>query len=117
MDPGGLRDAIDGTRDLVNDTVDTVGEKIREVRTSIDESTDLIREGAGTIGPVGLFVGAAVVGMVLGSVLPVSKMENARLGPVRERFKKQARAAGAQLLKKGQRAILDTIAAAKGPVT
>jgi ElaB/YqjD/DUF883 family membrane-anchored ribosome-binding protein len=137
-------DAIAYKADVPGRMQDAIGGKIDDVKTSIAQATNAVREGAGSIresignalpdteaiqdqtartisfmreNPLGLFFGAAAVGFVLGSILPVSDIENARLGPVREQLKKKAQSAGGQLIKQGQAVVRDTIEAAKVTAT
>jgi ElaB/YqjD/DUF883 family membrane-anchored ribosome-binding protein len=142
-DPSDIREEIENTRDRMTDTVgDAIGGKIDDVKTSIAQATNAVRERADSVresvgnalpdsdaiqdqaartvsfmreNPLGLLFGAAAVGFVLGSILPGSEVENARLGPVREQLKEKAQAAGGQLLKQGQAVVQDAIGGRRAP--
>ena len=112
-DTSELREEIDETRDRMGDTVDAiayktdvrarVGDAIRgtvsNVRDRVGDvqdramgAADSAASAAGTLreNPLGLLFGMAAAGFLLGSLLPSTKIERERLGPIGDQLKEQA---------------------------
>jgi len=113
QDANDIREEIDETRERMGDTVDAISYKAdvrSRIRDSITGTVGGLRDRAaemmpdmrdvqgraaglaGTIreNPLGLFFGAAAVGFLLGSLIPITDVENERLGPIGDQLKDQA---------------------------
>lgn len=115
-DPDELREEIEETRERLSDTADalaykadvrrrmqdaitgTVGQARRamsrasdampdpgEVQTNAMNVVNAVREN-----PLGLFFGMAAVGFLIGSLAPLTQLENEQLGPVVDQMKDRA---------------------------
>lgn len=91
----------------VRDQMGTVREQMGTVRERVTK--DRIREN-----PLGLFLGAAAVGFLLGSLVPATDIESERFGEISDRLKQRAQATGGQILAQGKAVVLETVEAAKG---
>ena len=52
--------------------------------------------------PLGLAVGAAAVGFLAGMLVPSSRVEDEKLGPVADKVKEQAKETGQEALERGK---------------
>ena len=116
-DPRAIREEIEDTRERMGDTVDALGykadvparakdslsERVEGVRAKltgasaqVSEATpgteDLARAGQQAVGiaqenPLGLAIGAAAVGFLAGMLVPSTRVEDERLGPVADQVK------------------------------
>ncbi len=112
----------DRMRDAVNDRFESVKATVGVVRdraASAMPDADAIRAvGSNTIGavrenPLGLLFGSAAIGFLCGWLVPVSDVENERLGPIGDQLKQTAQTAGGQIFEQGKAVVRDTFDAAK----
>jgi len=63
-----------------------------------------VRKAAGVAqeNPLGLAVGAVAAGFLLGMLVPSSRVEDEKLGPVADRVKEQAKETGQEALERGK---------------
>lgn len=138
QDPNAIRGQIEETRDRMGETVDALGYKAdvpARAKESISDRVDTLKSkitGAGSgvseatpssedvkqgakqaVGvvqenPLGLVIGAAAAGFVAGMLVPSTKVENERLGPVADQVKEQARQTGQEALEHGKQIAQDT---------
>jgi gas vesicle protein len=132
QDPNAIRDQIEQTRDRMSETVDALGYKadvparardsvsgrVETIKTKITGTgsdiaqatpdADDVRAGARqAVGlaqenPLGLVIGAAAAGFLAGFLLPSTKVEDERLGPIADEVKQQARETGQEALEHGR---------------
>jgi hypothetical protein len=116
QDPNEIRQGIEDTRAEMGETVEALGHKtdvtgrakgavadrVESVRSRVSGSTpdsgevkDRTRRAAGMAqeNPLGLAIGATAVGFVAGMVVPSTKMEDERLGPVADQVKEKGQEA------------------------
>jgi gas vesicle protein len=141
-DPAAIRDEIDRTRERMGETVDALGYKAdvpSRAKDSISETAQSIKDKIGGTGsqmsqaapdaqdvkragrqavgvvqenPVGLAVGAAAVGFLAGMLIPSTRAEHERLGPVADQVKQQAKETGQEALDRGRQVAQDTMKSA-----
>jgi len=122
-DPAAIREEIEQTRERMGDTVDALGykadvpsrakdsindkvqgakAKITGTGSQVSDATpgteDVKQAGKQAVGiaqenPLGLAIGAAAVGFLAGMLIPSTKLEDERLGPVADQVKEQSRPA------------------------
>ncbi len=108
-DTNDLREEIDQTRGRMGETVDAIAYKadvpgrIGDAITGTIGNLNAIENTKGVIdtakgaaaavreNPLGLFFGAAAVGFLIGSLLPGTRIERERLGPIGDQLKEQAK--------------------------
>jgi hypothetical protein len=116
-DPRQIRQDIEQTRERMGDTVEALGHKtdvtgrakeaisgkVGSVREKVSGSTpdsaevkESARHAAGVAqeNPLGLGLAAVGVGFVAGLLVPVTKVENEKLGPIADDVKEKARETG-----------------------
>ena len=139
-DPDMIRRDIEQTRERMGDTVDALGhkadvksrakesmtgtvdsvkEKLVGAKTSANEATlgtDDVKQGARrAVGvaqenPLGLAVGAAAVGFLAGMLIPSTRVEDEKLGPMADQVKET----GQEALERGKAVAQETASAAAG---
>jgi ElaB/YqjD/DUF883 family membrane-anchored ribosome-binding protein len=101
---GGLSERVSGATDTLSDRTPS-GE---DVKQKTQRAAGLVREN-----PLGLAIGAAAAGFLIGLVLPSTRMEDERLGEVADTVKAKATEAGQEALSRGQQVAQDAAQAAK----
>lgn len=138
QDPAAIRQEIEQTRERMGDTVDALGykadvpsrakdsiaDKTQSVKAKITgagsqvsdakpSSDDVKQAGQRAVGvaqenPLGLAIGAAAVGFIAGLLIPSTKVEDERLGPVADQVKEQAQQTGQEAIERGKQIAQDT---------
>jgi gas vesicle protein len=141
-DPDMIRREIEGTRERMGDTVDALGyktdvksrakesvtgkvdsvkEKIVGAKDSAMESTPSggdVKQGARqAVGmaqenPLGLAVGAVAVGFLAGMLIPSTRVENERIGPMADQVKEQITSTAQEAVEHGKAVASETASAA-----
>ena len=136
-DPAAIRQEIEQTRGRMGDTVDALGYradvparakesitgKVQDVKAKVSGvgsraseaapgPADVKQAGKRAAGvaqenPLGLAIGAAAVGFVAGLLIPSTKVEDERLGPVADQVKDQAKQTGQEALEHGKQVAQD----------
>jgi len=131
-DPDAIRDEIADTRERMGDTIDALGYKAdvkSRTKDNVSGKVDSVKERLGLAGqkasdmtpdteqvkgqarkaagiaqenPLGLAVGAAAVGFLVGMLVPSSRVEDEKLGPMADRVKEQAKETGQEALERGK---------------
>ena len=131
-DPDAIRDEIADTRERMGDTIDALGYKAdvkSRTKDNVSGKVDSVKERLGLAGqkasdmtpdteqvkgqarkaagvaqenPLGLAVGAAAAGFLVGMLVPSSRVEDEKLGPMADRVKEQAKETGQEALERGK---------------
>jgi hypothetical protein len=131
-DPDAIRDEIADTRERMGDTIDALGYKAdvkSRAKENVAGKVDSVKESLGLAGqkagdmtpdteqvkgqvrkaagvaqenPLGLALGAAAAGFLLGMLVPSSRVEDEKLGPTADRVKEQAKETGQEALERGK---------------
>jgi hypothetical protein len=131
QDPDMIRRDIEDTRERMGDTVDALGYKtdvkaragdkvgaLKEKVTGAAPSGSDVQDGAKkAVGiaqenPLGLAIGAVAVGFLAGMLIPSTKVENEKLGPMADQVKEQIKETGAEALEHGKAVASETASAA-----
>ena len=130
QDPEAIRRDIEETRNQMGDTVEAIGYKTdvrSRAKDSLQERTGRVRDkiagatpdtgdmkggarqavGVVQENPIGLALGAVAVGFVAGMLIPSSKVEDEKLGPVADQVKQQAADTGQEALERGKQVAQD----------
>ena len=127
-----IRSEIEETRERMGETVDALAHKANvpgRMRESVAEKTERFRSqmsgtasrvseatpdtgdvkhgarqaaGVAQENPIGLGIGAAAAGFLLGLMIPSSRVEDERLGPTADQVKDRARETGQEALERGR---------------
>jgi ElaB/YqjD/DUF883 family membrane-anchored ribosome-binding protein len=131
-DPSAIREEIEQTRARMGDTVDAIGyktdvkarakesvsDKVGGVRKRITGAKDTVgdatpstddvkhgaRQAAGLVqeNPIGLGVAAIAGGLLIGMLIPSSKIEDEKLGPMSTEVKERARETAHEAVDRGK---------------
>jgi ElaB/YqjD/DUF883 family membrane-anchored ribosome-binding protein len=110
-DPDAIRDEIADTRERMGDKIDALGYKAdvkSRAKDNVSGKVDAVKgqvRGAASVAqenPLGLAVGAAAVGFLAGLLVPSSRVEDEKLGPMADRVKDQAKETGQEALERGK---------------
>jgi gas vesicle protein len=131
-DPDTIRDEIADTRERMGDTIDALGYKAdvkSRAKDNVAGKVDSVKESLGLAGqkasdvtpdaeqvkgqarkaaglaqenPLGLAVGAMAVGFLAGMLVPSSRVEDEKLGPMADKVKDQAKETGQEALDRGK---------------
>jgi Protein of unknown function (DUF3618) len=86
------RDAIAGTADTAGDATPSTQDVRRQARRAV---------GIAQENPLGLAIGAAAVGFLAGMLVPSTRVEDERVGPVADQVKEKARQVGQEAVERG----------------
>jgi ElaB/YqjD/DUF883 family membrane-anchored ribosome-binding protein len=145
-DPDAIRDEIADTRERMGDTIDALGYKAdvkSRAKDNVSGKVDSVKERLGLAGqkasdmtpdteqvkgqarkaagiaqenPLGLAVGAAAAGFLVGMLVPSSRVEDEKLGPMADRVKEQAKETGQEALERGQQVAQEAVQNARDTV-
>jgi Protein of unknown function (DUF3618) len=92
---------------------DTAG-RVRDATPSGEQVKRTARRAAGLAqeNPLGLAIGAAAVGFLAGLVVPSTRVEDQRLGPVADQVKDRARETGQEALERGKQVAQEAVSSA-----
>ena len=138
-DPHEIREEIDRTRDEMGDTVEALGYKT-DVKTrakeNITDKRDRLKEritgttpdpedvkqgakravGVAQENPLGLAIGSLAAGFVAGMLVPSTRVEDEKLGPMADQLKDQAKETGQEALERGKEVAQEAAQSAKETV-
>ena len=131
-DPDRIREEIAQTRLEMGETVDALGYKADVKARAKDRVTGVKDRIVGTTpdtgdvkhqarraksvaeeNPVGLAVGALAVGFLAGMLIPSTRVEDERLGPMADDVKQRAKETGQEALERGKQVAQDAAQTAK----
>ena len=131
-----IRNDIEQTRDEMSDTVDALGHKA-DVKTRTKAAlgsrkdalvskvsggtpdSDEVKQGAQkAVGvaqenPLGLAVGSLAVGFLAGMLIPSSKVEDEKIGPMADQVKEKAKETGQEAVERGKQVAGEAAESAK----
>jgi ElaB/YqjD/DUF883 family membrane-anchored ribosome-binding protein len=125
QDPHEIRQEIEETRGQMGETVEALGHKtdvkgrakgavsdrVESVRSKVSGSTPdsgEVKQGAQRAAgmaqenPLGLALGATAVGFVAGMLVPSTRMEDERIGPMADQLKEKAMETGQEAVERGK---------------
>jgi hypothetical protein len=137
-DPSAIREEIEQTRAQMGDTVDAIGYKtdvksrakesvqgkiggVRDRITGVKDSAPSggdVKEGARKVAgvaesnPLGLGVAAVAGGFLIGMLVPTTKVEDEKLGPMSTQVKEQAKETASEAVEHGKQVVQDVASSA-----
>lgn len=141
-DPRAIREEIEETRERMGDTVDalaykadvktrakeSVSEKVDSLKSKVTGAKESVSDATPSGGdvkagarrsvgiaqenPLGLALGAAAIGFVAGMLIPSTRVEDERIGPVADQVKAKAAETGQQALDRGRQVASDVASSA-----
>jgi gas vesicle protein len=138
QDPEAIREQIEQTRERMGDTVDAlgykadvktrakenIGGKIESVKDKVTGKTSQVSDaapsgedvkqtarqavGVAQENPLGLAIGSVAMGFLAGMLIPSTRVEHERLGPMADQVKEQAKQTGQEALDRGKQVAQET---------
>ena len=125
QDPDQIRNDIEGTRARMGDTAEALGHKADvpgRAREAISDKVDSVKStftgatpssgdvkqgarqavGMAKENPLGLAISAMALGFVAGLLIPSTKVEDERIGPMADQVKDQAKEIGQEAVERGK---------------
>jgi gas vesicle protein len=135
-EPGEIREEIEHTRTDMGDTVEALGykadvktrakdniadkrDRLKERITGTTPDPDDVKQGAKrAVGvaqenPLGLAVGSLAVGFVAGMLVPSTRVEDEKIGPMADQLKETAKETGQEALERGKEVAQEAAQSAK----
>jgi ElaB/YqjD/DUF883 family membrane-anchored ribosome-binding protein len=118
--------AKETAQNKMDDVRSSVGQRVQQVRDRLQDARDTVqeqaREGMRTMpmmaeNPIGMLIAGVAVGFLIGLVLPVTRFESERIGPIANDMKNKARQAGSEVARRGGEVIKETISAGREAAT
>jgi hypothetical protein len=110
-----LRDVADNA-DAVRRSKDTIGDRIESAKSAAQGAMSSAQDALGNLrpseNPMLMLLGGLAAGFLIGMIVPISRFENERLGPVAGDLKSRMREAGVQAARRGGEVIKESIEAA-----
>jgi gas vesicle protein len=108
--PARTKESISGKVDTLKSKITGVGSQIAEATPEASDVKDGARQTVGMVqeNPLGLAIGAAAAGFLAGMLIPGTKVEDERIGPVADEVKEQARQTGQEALEHGRQIAQET---------
>ncbi len=131
-----IRNDIEQTRDEMSDTVDALGHKA-DVKTRTKEALGSRKDalvskvsgntpdgadvkqgakraaGVAQENPLGLAIGSLAVGFLAGMLIPSSRVEDEKIGPVADQVKEKAKETGQEAIERGKQVAGEAAESAK----
>jgi hypothetical protein len=104
------KEAVTGTASRAGDTASRVGDAAPggdQVKWQARRAAGLAQEN-----PLGLAIGAAALGFLAGLVVPATRVEDERLGPVADEVKDRVRETGQEALERGKQVAQEAVGSA-----
>ncbi len=107
--------AITGAKEKVTGAGQSAASSVSDATPSREEVAQQARRAAGIAqeNPLGLAVGSLAAGFLLGLVVPSTRVEQERIGPIADQVKDKAREAGQEALERGKQVAQQTAETAK----
>src|SRR5215210_1539205 len=95
--PGRAREAISGRVESVKSTISGSTPDKGDVKQGAQRAAGIAREN-----PLGLAIGATALGFVAGLLVPSTRVENEKIGPMADEVKDRAKETGQEALERGK---------------
>jgi ElaB/YqjD/DUF883 family membrane-anchored ribosome-binding protein len=95
--PGRAKEAVSGRVESVKSTISGATPDSGDVKQGAHRAKGMAQEN-----PLGLAIGAAAVGFVAGMMVPSTRMEDERIGPMADQLKEKAMETGQEAVERGK---------------
>lgn len=112
-----VAETVDTMKENVSGSVGTMKEKITGATPDMPDRGQVTGQARRAVGiaqenPLGLAIGSVALGFLAGMLIPESRAEHERLGPIADQVKDQARQTGQEALERGRQVAQETAQAA-----
>ena len=127
QDPDAIRQDIEQTREQMGETIGAIGYKadVKErAKESVTDRADAFKSkvsgvsaqqavGVAQENPLGLALGAVAAGFIAGMLIPSTRVEDEKLGPMADQVNDQVKETGQEALDRGKQVAQDVAQAAQ----
>jgi len=106
----------EAAQDRIDDAKHAVMDRVQGARDALGSAGMRVRDVT-VENPIGMLLAGLAVGFLVGMMLPVSRFEAERIGPMADEMKDRMREAGGEMMRRGGEVIKDTIEATKEAAT
>ena len=109
------KDNIAGKRDRLKEKVTGTGSRVSEATPDAEEVKQRAKRAAGIAqeNPLGLALGSVAVGFIAGMLVPSTRIEDEKIGPMADQVKERAKDTGQEALERGKEVAQDAAQSAK----
>jgi gas vesicle protein len=99
-----MSDKVQSVRESITGTAGTVGGTVSDAAPSAGDMKQAAKRGAGIAqeNPMGLAVGSIAIGFLAGMLIPGTRVEDEKLGPMADQVKDQVMETGQEALERGK---------------
>jgi hypothetical protein len=110
-----VKSKVTGAKDSVRDSVVGAKESVGSATPGSEEVKHTTRRAVGIAqeNPLGLAIGSVAVGFVAGMLIPSTRVEDEKIGPVTDQVKERAAETGQEALQRGKEVVQDVTEQAK----
>ena len=115
---GRVSDNIAGKRDRLKERITGAGTRANDATPDAAEVRQGAKRAVGVAqeNPLGLAIGSVAVGFIAGLLIPASRVEDRKLGPVADDVKAKAKETGQEALERGQEVAQEAAQSARDTV-
>ena len=112
--PGRVKESVAEKRDRLMDQMKGTASRVSDATPDASDAKQGARQAVGVAeeNPVGLALGGVAAGFLLGMVLPSTRIEDERVGPMADEVKQRAAETGEEALERGKQVAQDAAQAA-----
>ena len=112
--PTRVKDSVADKRDRLKAQMSSAGSSIGDVTPDGEDLRDGAKQAVGVAqeNPLGLAIGGVAVGFLVGMVLPSTRVENKKIGPIADDVKDKVRETGQEAVERGKEVAQNTAQAA-----
>ncbi len=109
------KDNIADKRDRLKEKVTGTGSRVGQATPDADEVKQRAKRAAGMAqeNPLGLALGSVAVGFIAGMLVPSTRVEDEKIGPMADQVKERAKETGQEALERGKEVAQDAAQSAK----
>jgi len=113
--PGRAREAVADKVESVKSTLSGAKDSVSGTTPSGEDVKEGARQAVGIAkeNPLGLAIGATAVGFVAGLLIPATRVENEKIGPMADQVKDQAKETGQEAMERGKHVAEQAVETAK----
>lgn len=115
---GRAKDSIADKRDQLRDKISGTGSRVGDATPDAEQVKQGAKQAVGVAqsNPIGLALGSVAVGFVAGLLIPSTRVEDEKLGPMADQVKERAKETGQEALERGKTVAQEAAESAKETV-
>jgi ElaB/YqjD/DUF883 family membrane-anchored ribosome-binding protein len=109
------KENIAGKRDRVRERITGASSRVGDATPDAEQVKQRAKRAAGVAqeNPIGLALGSVAVGFIAGLLLPSTRVEDEKMGPMADELKERVKETGQEALERGKEVAQDAVQSAK----